>query len=150
VTGIRNMADFNLEQFGDRVRKVREALDISQKKLGEAVNLSASFISDIEKGKSRAGYDFFYYISTVYGVNLYYLVHGEGDMFGTAGVIPSLGSKKIGEGVETTSELLWYIENIPYIKHMVFGFATKSIFDNEALIKREMKNKSRKEKKQAR
>jgi transcriptional regulator with XRE-family HTH domain len=132
------MATYSLKQFGERLRKIRKALKLSQGEFGAALNLSGSFISDIEKGRSKAGLDLFFYISSVYKVNLYYLVLGTGEMFGTDGVVPSLGTKEVGQSIENGAELLWYIENSPYFRFSVLGFATKFLYDNEAFIKKDL------------
>lgn len=142
-----NKRKYDLKEFGLRVKTVRKTLKLSQQEFGEKLNISGSFISDIEAGKSKAGYDLFFNLSVVFNVNLYYLVLGEGEMFGSSGILPDLGSKLICEQIETGAELLWYVGNSPMFKHTIMGFASKFLYENEKSIKKDLKIfKSKKEK----
>jgi hypothetical protein len=62
-----------------------------------------------------------------------------------------LGNKGIGERIETVEELVWYIENSPLFMHTIIGFATKFLYDNETIIKKDIDlekvNKGEEEKK---
>jgi transcriptional regulator with XRE-family HTH domain len=144
------MSEYDLKEFGTRIRTIRKALKLNQEEFGEKLGISKSFISNIEKGISKAGYDLFFFISKVYDVNLYYIVHGEGEMFGKKREIPgpSLGDKSFGEQVETGNELLWYVEHSPLFKHAVMAYASKYIYENIEILERDIKIKSSKEKKQ--
>ena len=141
------MAQYSLQDFGKRIKKVRTMLGLTQKQLGEGLNLSHSFISDVESGKSKACYDFFYNISNTYNVNLYYLVYGEGEVFGKAGTVSSLEDQEVGKPVEKAEELIWYIYHSPLLMHTLMGFATKFIYDNEAIVKKDIENYKSKEEK---
>jgi transcriptional regulator with XRE-family HTH domain len=138
------MDRFNLQEFGNRIKKIRKALRLSQEEFGSPIAVSASSISDIEKGRYRTGTDMIYRISKEYNVNLYYLVYGDGRMFGMDGTLPSLGKKNFGEQIESESELLWYIDHSPLFKHTMMGFATKFLYDNERIIKKDIDIKNSK------
>lgn len=133
------MARYSLEDLGIRVKQIRKALHLSQTELGDRLGLSRSFISEIEKGGARCGYDFIFKLSEIFNVNLYYLVHGEGEMFGTENPRPSLDGKEVGEAIETVNQLIWYLERSPLMSHSLLSMATKFLYENEEHIKREIK-----------
>jgi transcriptional regulator with XRE-family HTH domain len=132
------MKNYNLEEFGKRVRRIRDSLHMSQRKFAEGIDMSKSFISDIEKGSSKAGYKFFNNVSKVYNVNLIYLIHGEGEMFSQNEAEHSPGNKEIGEPIDNVRDMLWYMERSPLMLHTIIGFAAKLLHDNEAHIKKEI------------
>jgi transcriptional regulator with XRE-family HTH domain len=143
MVSIGKMKRYSLEEFGNRIKKIRKALKLSQNEFARGINMSGSFISDLESGSSRAGYDFFYALATVYDVNLYYLVLGEGEMFGREETRPSLGKKEFGNRIETANELLWYVEQSPLFKMTMLGFATKYLYDNNSIIKKDIDMKKK-------
>jgi transcriptional regulator with XRE-family HTH domain len=128
--------DYSLEEFGQRVKAVRRRLNMTQKEFGEAVDLSVSFISDIESGRSKACLDFFYNLASKFNINLYYLILGKGEVINTESKHPAMSQKKIGQSVNSINELLWYIERSPMMLHTILGFASRYIHENrEYLIK---------------
>lgn len=133
------MARYSLEDLGFRVKKIRKALHLSQTELGEKIGLSRSYISEIEKGSYRCNYDFIFKLSDIFNVNLYYLVFGEGEMFGTENPRPSLDGKEVGEAIVTLNQLVWYLERSPLMGYSLMSIATKFLYENEAHIKREIK-----------
>jgi transcriptional regulator with XRE-family HTH domain len=133
------MTNYNLAEFGKRLKKIRKHLRLSQREFAKGLGMSKSFICDIELGSSRAGFNFFFNISKVYNVNLVYLIHGEGEMFSTIYAKKSLGNKEIGEPIDSIGDLQWYMERSPMMLHTILGFATKLLHDNESHIKKEIK-----------
>lgn len=140
------MEDYNLKEFGHRIKSVRKELKLNQKEFAAELGLSPSFISDIESGRSKACLDFFYILATKFDVNLYYLILGEGEIIGSKGLRPSLGNKKFGTSIETKNELLWYIEHSPMLLHTLLGFTTKFIFENKDILKFESEEYESREK----
>jgi transcriptional regulator with XRE-family HTH domain len=140
------MADYSLKEFGRRIKNIRRELNLTQKELAAELGLSASFISDIESGRSKACLDFFYYLAKKFDVNLYYLILGEGETIGSKGMGPFPGNIKIGTSVESKNELLWYIERSPMLLHTLLGFTTKFIYENEKYIKKEIDEYNAREK----
>lgn len=135
----KKMSKYSLEELGSRVKRIRKFLHLSQTELGDRIGMSRSFISQIEKGTVKCGYDFIFKLSEIFNVNLYYLVHGEGEMFGTENPRPSLDGKEVGEAIETLNQLVWYLERSPLMGHSLMSMATKFLYENEAHIKREIK-----------
>lgn len=50
-----NKPNAALQRFGERVRELRKALDLSQEKLGFRSSLDRTYISDIERGERNVG-----------------------------------------------------------------------------------------------
>lgn len=142
------MAQDNLIELGKRVKMIRKELHISQKDFARKINISGSFLSEIEAGKSKPGYDFFYNVSKICNVSIPFVLHGVGEMFTDIDYGPMTTAKKPGGyHIGDLEELLWYLERSVLLKHNVLGFAGKFLYDNETAIKRELEKYSEKIKK---
>lgn len=65
----------------ERIKHLREHLNISQEKLGETIGLSKSGISSIENGNRNVTEKHIKLISSCFNVNEDWLRTGNGDMF---------------------------------------------------------------------
>jgi transcriptional regulator with XRE-family HTH domain len=132
-----------LVELGQRVKNISKQLKINQKDLAKKINISGSYLSEIEAGKSKPGYDFFYNISKTCNVSIPYVLHGVGEMFTDIDYGPMTTSKEPKNcSIETLAELLWYLEHSPLLKHNVMGYAMKFIYDNETAVKKEIEKSS--------
>ncbi|UCH97375.1 MAG: helix-turn-helix transcriptional regulator, partial [Candidatus Aminicenantes bacterium] len=103
------------------------------------INISGSYLSEIEAGKSKPGYDFFFNISKICQVSLPYVLHGVGEMFTDIDYGPLITSTEPEhDHIDRLEELLWYLERSPLLKHNVMGFAAKFLYDNETAVKKEI------------
>ena len=103
-----------LLELGKRVKLIRKELRISQKDFAHKINISGSYLSEIEAGKSKPGYDFLFNISKIGNVNLAYVLHGIGEMFTGIDYGPSITSKEPeNDNIDTLEELAWYLERSP-------------------------------------
>ena len=128
-----------LLELGNRVKMIRKELRISQKDFANKINVSGSYLSEIEAGKSKPGYDFLFNISKICNVSLAYVLHGVGEIFTGIDYGPTITSKEPGnDHIETIEELIWYLERSTLLKLNVMGFAAKFIYDNEPAIKKEI------------
>ena len=66
---------------GQRVKKIRLALNMSQEQFGHLFNSGKSYISAVEKDKSRLSVDSLVKLLLNYNVNLNYLLGGIGEPF---------------------------------------------------------------------
>lgn len=133
------MTEYSLEAFGKRIKEVRKELKMNQKEFAKSLDLSPSFISDIETGRSKACMDFFFRLASKHNISLYYLILGEGDAFGSSELRPSLGNKKIGHPIDNINELIWYLIRSPMLRNTVMGFTSKFIYENQGHLEREVK-----------
>ncbi len=123
--------------FGTRIKTVRKELRLTQNEFADAIGFSASFVSDIESGRSKACFDFFLNVTEKFNVNLYYLILGTGNVIGNSQPRADLGDKEFGQPVESINELLWYIERSPMLKHTIFGHTSKFIYENHTILLKE-------------
>jgi transcriptional regulator with XRE-family HTH domain len=142
VTKNLNIKERNMEkaedEFGLRVRAVRKIMGLSQQKFAKKIGVSGPFMSEIETGKYKPGYDFFYNMMTRLNVNINYLMLGEGPMFNPIEDPDKMPVKKLFGPVQNGRELLWYIERSQLFMHTLMGFATKFIYENKEYLKREI------------
>jgi transcriptional regulator with XRE-family HTH domain len=62
---------------GDRIREIREEMEINQEQLAERAGLSKGFLSDVENGKRNIGSENLLKIANVLGASVDYLLRGE-------------------------------------------------------------------------
>jgi len=70
-----------MEEIGERVRKLRSQLKISQQQFSRCIFISQSLLADIELGKQGVNDRIIHLISTEFNVNKNWLTNGEGSMF---------------------------------------------------------------------
>jgi transcriptional regulator with XRE-family HTH domain len=111
--------------FGRRVKAIRESLKIKQEDMAPGLGISTTRLSEIENDKSKPCHDFFYNIVQNFHVNLYYLLFGEGEMFGGGNDEIVKDAKKIKTGEKDIDELLYYLFNSPIVyNYLMYHFRT--------------------------
>lgn len=65
----------------ERLKELRSALHLSQAELGERLGINASAISQMETGRIRPSLDTLVQLTKHWGVNLHWLITGQGEMF---------------------------------------------------------------------
>ena len=70
-----------METTGQRFKKIRTALDLSQDDFGEKIGLSKSAVSAVENDKSFVSINVQRTLFMEYNINLNWLICGEGSMF---------------------------------------------------------------------
>jgi transcriptional regulator with XRE-family HTH domain len=132
------MASDELNDLGQRVKKIRRDLGFSQQDFAKKLSLSGSFLSEIEAGKVKPGYDFIMSIAKEFRVNLYFLLFGKGNVF-LETFDDSVGSSEGPKGhIDNFKHILWYAERSPMLMHTLVGFAAKYIYENKSFIDSEI------------
>jgi transcriptional regulator with XRE-family HTH domain len=149
------LRDFSMEEtnevlkaIGQRVKNIRQHLNLRQNHFAQALDISNANLSEIEAGIAKPRFEFLYNISLKYNVNLVYLLHGKGEMFIDAKV-----EKEIIQE-DGHSQLLRQLANIPNYKEfneflkyfndsLMVRYAVMSYFityknQNEELIKKDI------------
>ncbi len=67
-------------EIAGRIKAIRKELKLTQAEFADKLKLSTSSISEMEAGNYKPTYQFFYHVGKELGVNLYYLLYGEGEM----------------------------------------------------------------------
>lgn len=57
------MKDFNMQQTGERIRKFRTELGLSQKELAEKLGVAQNTVAQYEKGTSKLSIEVLYYLA---------------------------------------------------------------------------------------
>jgi len=63
--------------IGDRIREIREELEITQERLAERAGLSKGFLSDVENNKRNVSSENLLKIANVLGASVDFLLRGE-------------------------------------------------------------------------
>lgn len=133
----------HLIALGNRVKNIRKALHMSQKDFAASLRMSGSYLSEIESGKAKPGHEFFFKMSSAFNISLDFLFRGSGGMFVTGEEPTSPALREFVEDIENVDDLLWFIDHSPLFKFNLMGFATKFHYENEDLIKRNIKKTGR-------
>ena len=131
------MTSKELSEFGQRVRNIRKQLRISQKELAQHLNISNTYLSEIEAGRFKPGFHFFGNLVTKFNVNIKYLITGQGDSF-----INTETTRKhdYGEYSERIQEMLKDFEQVPMVKYAMLEF-----YENYKITKKAIIEAARKE-----
>lgn len=70
------MKDINYKDMGKRIKEGRNRIGITQEKLAEKIDVSPSYISEIERGTSICSLAVLVNIAEILELNLDYLVNG--------------------------------------------------------------------------
>ncbi|MGC9361998.1 MAG: helix-turn-helix domain-containing protein [Candidatus Syntrophosphaera sp.] len=81
--------------LGDRMRSLRRKLKLTQLELADTLKIKASAISQMESNKIKPSLDTLKTLSTVYGINLHWLITGRGSMFDIIGDTRDTTAKKL-------------------------------------------------------
>jgi transcriptional regulator with XRE-family HTH domain len=70
-----------METQGQRINKIRKALNLSQEKFGEIFGIKKQFVSLLEKDKTYLNNEKLVKLLLDYNVSINYLLSGRGEMF---------------------------------------------------------------------
>ncbi|MCX6581489.1 MAG: helix-turn-helix transcriptional regulator [Candidatus Aminicenantes bacterium] len=142
----KSLENPELIAFGQRLKDIRKSLDIQQKDFAEKLRMSGSFLSEVEKGKAKPGYDFIKNLIVIFDMNPLYLFTGEGPTFTREIKEPeSTGLRiEITENKEIFEEMFRYFTDVPAVKYAVLEFFKKYLFDHNEMIEYELKKLKKK------
>ena len=126
-----------LEAFGLKLRRFRESLGISQKAFAEGIGIAHSYLCQIEKGRANPTYEFFYHLTSRYGVSMDFLFYDKEEML--YGVEKKLEPEfKFKGQVDTMEELVWLSERSKIFRHNIIGAAYRVLMSEGEFIKKEI------------
>ncbi len=82
---------------GERIRKIRKHFNLRQQTFAEALNIKAAAISQLESDRTKPSLDTMLLITQKYGINLHWLLTGQGEMFQEAPRIGEKASNQLAE-----------------------------------------------------
>jgi transcriptional regulator with XRE-family HTH domain len=124
--------------FGERLRAIRKSLKLRQTDFVRGLELTSQHLSEIEKGKTKPCHDFFYNIVKIYNVNLYYLLFGDGEMFGVSGGAIEIAGKEIKTGEKKIDDFLYYFFHSHMAQNYLLYHFRKFIYENESNLKKDL------------
>lgn len=135
-------------QVGGRLKLIRKALGLSQKEFAAGLDISASYLSEIESGKTKPGFNFTVLIYEKYNINPAWFLVEEEEMFlveddqkGSA----NPGQFDFGGQTEEVMEMLKYMSQSPFVQSTVLSHFMKFLYENEDIILKDIdKNKGKK------
>ena len=77
----RGFTKLNMSTQGNRIKKIREELRLTQEQFANVFGFNRAFISAIEKDKSKLSVDNLVKLLLTYNVNMNYVLGGIGEMF---------------------------------------------------------------------
>jgi len=128
--------------FGKRIKKIREVLNISQKDFSAKLDIAQSFLSSIESQNYHPGFGFFVNMYEQFKVNPNYVMLGIGPMFLTGYENPANDSKFGNQG-KALEELIPYLHKSEIVRIAVINFAWRFIDSNKYVIEMDMKSDDR-------
>ena len=142
----KEKTDIQLEhigQVGERLRMVRESLNMTQKDFAESLNMSNSYYSQVENGNGAPGYDILVQLVMRYNVSLDYVFTGEGSMFFRPDRSDLYNGEYLGE-IKEIEDLSWYVNHSQMFKQAVFGYANRYLLNYENLLKKNLERSFKK------
>jgi len=129
-----------LEEFGQRFKEVRQQLKLLQKDLAAGLEVTGSYLSEIEKGKVNPGFDILKRLYLEYNVNIHFLLDGKGDpILSYEGKEKSMNRMVLSDSDrEKLHELLFYIERAPVVRYSVYEFFSTYLFRNKEMIEEDI------------
>jgi transcriptional regulator with XRE-family HTH domain len=130
------------DEFASRLKGIRLHLKLKQKDFSASLGISGPSYSEIEGGKYKPGYEFLEKIVKRHNVNLYYLLFGQGEMFGglcercPAGI----GADFLVKDKEM-SKFFEYFSRSAIVQYKVMGYFHQLLQEASHQINNEMKHK---------
>lgn len=133
------MSDRN--EVGERIEMLRKSLGFGQEEFAAKLKTTITTLSQYENGWTKPGFKFLFYLTTIFNVNLNYVVRGEGEPFIPRRVDPQrVGERKpFGEFNGDVEKMLWYMEHSRLALGAIMTPAKEYLYRNEDLIEKDIK-----------
>lgn len=127
----------NLTTCADRLKQVRRQLRFKQKEFAAKMDISASYLSELETGKTRPGYNFLRILAEMFDISSDYLLHGIGGMFLEMDN-PNVVELDFGDQTRQIKEMLEYFKVSPLVRLTVMAYTSRFMLSNEDIIKKDI------------
>jgi transcriptional regulator with XRE-family HTH domain len=104
--------------------------------MAEKIEIAGSYLSEIENGKGKPNYNFFFLLTNHYRVSLDFLFHGKGEMFLSEEIVPSETEDKYIDEIESIEDLIWFIKRSSIFRFEMLSHASKFLIEREVTIKK--------------
>jgi transcriptional regulator with XRE-family HTH domain len=136
-----------LQEFGNRVRAVREHMRLRQNEFAAGLDFSEGYICQIEKGKANPTYEFFYKLALKYNISMDYLFYGKGELFFKRKLAVE-ENEGMRDSIDTNDDLLWFLEHSELFRMKIMVEAKRFLYDSEENIRRDIQHERKKRKKE--
>ncbi|MGD2093007.1 MAG: helix-turn-helix domain-containing protein [Candidatus Aminicenantes bacterium] len=136
-----------LQEFGKRVRSIREHMRLKQNEFAAGLDLSEGYICQIEKGKANPTYEFFYKLASKYNASMDYLFYGKGELFFKRKLAVE-ESEGMRDSIDSTDDLLWFMEHSELFRMKIMVEAKRYLYESEENIRRDIQHERKKRKKE--
>ncbi len=128
-------------EVGERIKMLRKSLGFHQEDFAAKLQTTITTLSQYENGRTKPGFKFLFYLTTIFNVNLNYVVRGEGEPFIPRRVDPSQVSerKPFGKFSGDVENMLWYMEHSRLALGAIMTLAKEYLYRNEDLIEKDIK-----------
>lgn len=127
-----------LPEIGERLQKKRKELNVRQRAMAKALGIAPTYLSELENGKGNPGPDIFVNLSLIYGINLQYLLVGDEDTPEDSpekkARRPNVSSIDLSKELDSIDDLIFLMENSPFIRNSVMAWAAKYIMENKEFL----------------
>jgi transcriptional regulator with XRE-family HTH domain len=135
-----------LQEFGKRVRSIREKMRLKQYEFAAGLGFSEGYICQIEKGNANPTYEFFYKLACKYNASMDFLFYGKGELFFKRKMAAE-ENETMRESIDTTDDLIWFLDHSEIFRMKIMMEAKSYLYDNEEHIKKDIDHERKKRKK---
>ena len=128
--------------IAERVKSIRKTLKLTQEELSQKINVSPTYICQVEKGKYKPNFDFLENISRELNVNLYWLIFGQGEMFLDPAILLELQSYNYYVKTEEVRNFLWYYRRSAIVQHSTMAHFYTLLIQQKQNIEKEIQEYS--------
>ncbi len=133
-----------LKEIARRLKQVREKLGLRQNQLANELGISGGTMSEVEAANAKPNFDLLYNLSKKYGVNINYVLHGQGNMFSSDQLNNDFGIMK-EERTPFIKKFIRYFNSSEIVRFYVLASFKEILIKNKKLIEVEInqdKNKN--------
>lgn len=136
------------KEIGTKIREIRKNLHYTQDKIVRSFDCGRANYSRIEKGEVFPNPTMLKVLREQYRVSLHWLICNEGQMMerqeeeSIPESIPGIKSSAESKEIEEIKELLFYLDNVPMVKHAILGFFLEYKGKNKKLIEPDLEQAS--------
>jgi len=130
--------DTLLMNIGLRMQAIRRRLGFKQQNFARELGISPASLSEIEAGRAKPMFDTIFNLTKKFKVNVYYLLHEQGEMFIGDDVELSIGTGKFGDYTEWLRKFLYYFRESEMVRYSMMSYFKKYLLENERIIEKDI------------
>ncbi|NIM80259.1 MAG: helix-turn-helix domain-containing protein [Candidatus Aminicenantes bacterium] len=123
----------DMEETGKRLKEFRTSLHITIAELSQETGLSLGMISETESGKNKPSPNLMLALHELYGLNINWLLTGEGPMV-VWGKVTGPPKDAKGEPTLDMDMLIWYAERLPIVRYSILSFFIDFFYRNKQML----------------